>query len=316
MPMAEAFVQSFSCAFHQVRSPIICEGWACTPCVRAPTDYTFERRNRSTRMSLSHSPNPQNMVNVTQVKRSKQEQSTKQGQNSERHKRESVPVIRRSGMNAAVVLLDELRDFLGTDMMLRRDVISAISSYAHKNNLTCKHDKRKFRMDETLKRIFKTDEEQQYLLINKLVKPFIQTPVEAGPSYENRAQEMFLQYIKSRGAIDYNEERSKRDQRRQELNSSNISSRRRGDGIFRPVHIDDDLLMICGGKQVLPRPEILSRVWQYIKAHNLQDPVNGRIIHVDDDMRKALDLDVDVVDSFHLGKYISKKVRPCSLSDQ
>ena len=35
------------------------------------------------------------------------------------------------------------------------------------------------------------------------------------------------------------------------------------------------------GSAPLPRTEIISKLWVYIKAHNLQDPANKRMINAD-----------------------------------
>lgn len=39
------------------------------------------------------------------------------------------------------------------------------------------------------------------------------------------------------------------------------------------------------GPDPLPRSEVTKRVWDYIKAHNLQNPSNKRMIDADDNLR-------------------------------
>ena len=56
-------------------------------------------------------------------------------------------------------------------------------------------------------------------------------------------------------------------------------------GITAPVTPSADLAEIVGKKE-LPRSEVVSKVWEYIKAHNLQDPKDKRNINADDKLEK------------------------------
>lgn len=41
------------------------------------------------------------------------------------------------------------------------------------------------------------------------------------------------------------------------------------------------------GSAPLPRTEVTKKVWEYIKAHNLQDSTDKRLINADDTLRKV-----------------------------
>jgi len=53
-----------------------------------------------------------------------------------------------------------------------------------------------------------------------------------------------------------------------------------------PLKLSPELAHITGAKE-LPRPEILKKVWDYIKANDLQDPQNKRMINPDDHLAKV-----------------------------
>jgi chromatin remodeling complex protein RSC6 len=53
----------------------------------------------------------------------------------------------------------------------------------------------------------------------------------------------------------------------------------------------------------LPRSEVVSKVWEYIRAHNLQNPQNRREILADDKLR--LVFDTDKVTMFEISKHLA-----------
>jgi upstream activation factor subunit UAF30 len=55
-------------------------------------------------------------------------------------------------------------------------------------------------------------------------------------------------------------------------------------GLAKPVTPSADLAKIVGASQ-LTRAEVTKKVWDYIKANNLQDPENRRQINADDNLR-------------------------------
>ena len=57
-------------------------------------------------------------------------------------------------------------------------------------------------------------------------------------------------------------------------------------GITAPVTPSSELAEIVGDKD-LPRSEVVSKVWEYIKKHDLQDPKDKRNILADDKLGKV-----------------------------
>src|SRR5215208_4432586 len=51
--------------------------------------------------------------------------------------------------------------------------------------------------------------------------------------------------------------------------------------LMRPLQPSNELAAVVGSKP-LPRPEVVSKVWDYIKKNKLQNPANKREINADD----------------------------------
>lgn len=62
------------------------------------------------------------------------------------------------------------------------------------------------------------------------------------------------------------------------------------------------------GTTPMPRTEVTSQVWAYIKKHNLQDAVNRRNINADDKLRDLFD-GKPQVSMFELTKYVSQHLK-------
>jgi len=60
-----------------------------------------------------------------------------------------------------------------------------------------------------------------------------------------------------------------------------------GGGYCAPVKLSADLVDIVGD-EVLPRHEVVKRVWKYIKENNLQDPKNKQFIKCDEKLSKIV----------------------------
>ncbi|KKI17447.1 hypothetical protein CA236_18035 [Sphingomonas sp. ABOLG] len=77
-------------------------------------------------------------------------------------------------------------------------------------------------------------------------------------------------------------------------------------GIHAPVQPSPELGAIVGTDK-LPRSEVISKVWEYIKSNNLQNPENKREILADEKLQKVFGK--DKVTMFEMNKYISAHVK-------
>lgn len=74
-------------------------------------------------------------------------------------------------------------------------------------------------------------------------------------------------------------------------------------GITAPVQPSDDLAAIVG-KDPLPRSEVVSKVWDYIKKNDLQNPKDKRQILADDKLGKVFGGKKEV-SMFEMNKHLS-----------
>lgn len=77
------------------------------------------------------------------------------------------------------------------------------------------------------------------------------------------------------------------------------------DGLQRPVKPSDELAAITGNDP-LPRSQIVSKMWEYIKKNDLQNPENKREILADDKLEKIFGK--KKVTMFEMNKHISRHV--------
>ena len=76
----------------------------------------------------------------------------------------------------------------------------------------------------------------------------------------------------------------------------------RGGGLQRPVQPSDELAVVTG-KDPLPRSQVVSKMWDYIRTNKLQNPENKREILADDTLRKVFGK--DKVTMFEMNKHLS-----------
>jgi upstream activation factor subunit UAF30 len=70
--------------------------------------------------------------------------------------------------------------------------------------------------------------------------------------------------------------------------SSPKSKRPPGAAFMKPVKPDDKLAAVIGSEPI-PRTEITRKLWDYIRAHNLQDPENKTFIRADANLKEVFD---------------------------
>jgi len=73
---------------------------------------------------------------------------------------------------------------------------------------------------------------------------------------------------------------------------------------MKPLTPSDKLSLIVGSKP-LPRTEVVKKLWQYIKKHDLQDKKNRRNINADAAL-KAVFAGKATVNMFEMAKLVSK----------
>jgi chromatin remodeling complex protein RSC6 len=74
--------------------------------------------------------------------------------------------------------------------------------------------------------------------------------------------------------------------------------------LMKPLQPSTELAAVVGSS-ALPRTEVVSKVWEYIKAHNLQNPENKREILADEKLR-AIFGGKDKVSMFEMNKHFAQ----------
>ena len=80
--------------------------------------------------------------------------------------------------------------------------------------------------------------------------------------------------------------------------------RKANPALLKPLELSAELEAVVG-KGPLPRSQVVKKMWEYIKAHNLQNPENKRNIIADDKLRPLFD-GKDEVSMFEMTKLVSK----------
>ena len=71
----------------------------------------------------------------------------------------------------------------------------------------------------------------------------------------------------------------------------------------KPLQPSEELAAVVGSAP-LSRGEVVSKVWDYIKSHNLQNPENRREILSDDNLKRVFGK--DRVTMFEMNKYLAQ----------
>jgi upstream activation factor subunit UAF30 len=76
---------------------------------------------------------------------------------------------------------------------------------------------------------------------------------------------------------------------------------------MKPLQPSAELAAVVGSEP-LPRSEVVSRVWDYIKKHKLQNPQNKREIMADNNL-KAVFAGRNKVIMFEMNKYLAQHLK-------
>ena len=84
--------------------------------------------------------------------------------------------------------------------------------------------------------------------------------------------------------------------------SADAASAAKVNALQKPVQPSEELAAIVGSAP-LPRAQVVSKIWDYIRSHNLQNSENRREILADDKLRKVFGK--DKVTMFEMNKHLA-----------
>ena len=73
---------------------------------------------------------------------------------------------------------------------------------------------------------------------------------------------------------------------------------------MKPMQVSPELAAVVGNGP-MPRSEVVKKLWEYIKANNLQDSANKRNINADEKLKKVFGGQA-MVNMFEMTKLVSK----------
>ena len=88
--------------------------------------------------------------------------------------------------------------------------------------------------------------------------------------------------------------------------SGSARARKTNPALRKPLQPSEELAAVVGAEP-LPRAEVVSRVWAYIKAQGLQNPEDRREIVADDKLRPVFGK--DRVTMFEMNKYLAQHLK-------
>ena len=84
------------------------------------------------------------------------------------------------------------------------------------------------------------------------------------------------------------------------------ASRGQPNALQQPLQPSAELAEVVG-PSALPRGQVVSKIWEYIRSHNLQNPENRREILADNKLRKVFGK--DKVTMFEMNKHLTRHLK-------
>jgi len=88
--------------------------------------------------------------------------------------------------------------------------------------------------------------------------------------------------------------------------SKSKASEGKPNALQKPLQPSEELAAVVGTSP-LPRGEVVSKIWEYIRSHNLQNPENRREILADDKLTKVFG--TDKVTMFEMNKHLTRHLK-------
>ena len=88
--------------------------------------------------------------------------------------------------------------------------------------------------------------------------------------------------------------------------AKDASAKKVNPALMKPLQPSKELAAVVGSKP-LPRPEVVSKVWDYIKTHKLQDPANKREIMADEKLQAVFGK--ERVTMFEMNKHLAQHLK-------
>ena len=197
------------------------------------------------------------------------------------------------GLSAPKALSGALAAFLGLSHpaeLARTEVVKRLWDYIRKHELQNPNNKREINLDADMQAVFDCSTFTMFTM-NKYVSahmaPF--TPVNLDTPSTNSGRK------RKRAAASSNTPKGKR---------SKGSATKKTPRNAPQYRLSEALQAVVGGATVLSRPQVVSKLWEYIKAEELQNPSDKRQILCNPPLQKVMD-GKSKVTMFSMNQYLS-----------
>lgn len=172
------------------------------------------------------------------------------------------------GLATVKEISDEMAEFLGKGkQMARTEIVKLLWVHIKANDLQNPENKREIILDEAMKKVFGEDVDRFTMFtMNKYVGA----------------------HIHPYKPVDLTTNTSKPKKRKATAKDKKEKKKRKGGGgLQAPYQLSPELARVVG-RQILPRPQVVKKLWEYIRAEELQDPEDKRTIICDQKMKLVM----------------------------
>jgi upstream activation factor subunit UAF30 len=209
------------------------------------------------------------------------------------------------GLSVKKELSPELAAFLGQDTASRTEVVKQLWDYIKEHGLQNPDNKREILLDAKMKDVFGVDTFTMFTM-NKYVAahihPFKEVDLTSSSSSTPRKKSAAAAARRAAGSS-----LSSRKKRKVDVSDKLAGKKKRKPkkpGLQPPYQLSSDLAAVVG-KDILPRPQVVAAIWDYIKYHGLQNPNDKREILCDEKLQKIMGGNQRVT-MFNMNRFITQ----------
>ncbi|KAI4367630.1 hypothetical protein MLD38_023343 [Melastoma candidum] len=218
---------------------------------------------------------------------------------------------RRGGFTKLCGLSPLLQEFVGAPSLARTEVVRKVWNYIREKDLQDPRNRKEILCDEKLRKLFSVDSIDMFQMNKALAKHIwpLDESIQQKIKSEERSEEDVITTRKGgagaededEGTMDENEGKKKRSTK----NSQDL--KKRGGGFNKPCSLSPQLQAVIGEAE-LSRPEVIKKLWVYIREKNLQDASNKQNIICDELLHPIFC--IDSINMFQMNKALSKHILP------
>mmetsp|Transcript_112279 Transcript_112279/g.322784 ORF Transcript_112279/g.322784 Transcript_112279/m.322784 type:complete len:357 (+) Transcript_112279:182-1252(+) len=234
-------------------------------------------------------------INEMEDSESGEEEAGSDSETEDEEEEEEKPKKKRAagkGLSIKKQISEDLANFLGQGKeMARTDIVKALWDYIKEHDLQNPNNKREILLDDKMKAVFGCERFTMFTM-NKYVaahihpfKPVDLTPKEPKPKGAAAPKKRKRKGAESAAAAAKKKRKPKKP------------------GLQPPYQLSKEMAAVVG-KDILPRPQVVTALWEYIKKNDLQNPTDKRQIICDDKLKAIMGGNATVT-MFNMNRYIT-----------